>query len=125
MIELEGPGWRLARDPLRGKFSVLLGGDSWAIEITEYEWDSLVPLIIELIEEHEKIKNQLMPEELISLEMEKDSWWACLDGDRNQWSLKIILEGDEVSLRGIEAFWPPSSAKDIAFAMRTMWDSCD
>ena len=124
MINHEGPGWRLARDPSRRSFPVLIGGDGWAFELTENEWLSLVPLVDELINEHKKLENQLMKEESISLEIERQPWWGCLDGDRESWSLQIILEGqgEGESLRGLEAFWPIPAAQAITSAMRTVWD---
>ena len=123
MIQQEGPGWRLARDSSRTGFPVIIGGESWALELTEQEWTVLVPVICELIDEHTSLKNQLMPDESISLELERQPWWGCIDGDKDSWSLKLVLEGDGNHIRGIEAYWPKPSAQAIAFAMRTMWDS--
>ena len=122
MIQNQGPGWRLARDTLRDSFPVLIGGESWAIEITEDEWNSLVPLLSALLDELIKIESQLMSEESIFIEMDKSPWWACLDGDRQHWSLKLVLEGEGDSRRGFEAFWPHPSAQAIVLAMRTIWD---
>ncbi len=123
MIEQEGPGWRIARDPSRGRFPVLIGGATWAIELTEYEWGSLVLLLDELIAQYHQLENQLMIEESITLEIERLPWWACIDGDRHSWSLKLILQGDGDQIRGAEGFWPVPAAQAIATAMRTMWDS--
>ncbi len=123
MINEEGPGWRLARDTLRRNFPVLIGGDNWAIELTANEWDSLVPLIGDLVEQHKQLEKQLMPQESIALELERKPWWACLDGDKDSWSLKLILEYEENPLRGVEVQWPTPASKAIATAMRTMWDS--
>ena len=63
MIQSEGPGWRLARDLSRKDFPVLIGGEGWAIELTEQEWTSLVPLINDLTDQHQQLENQLMAEE--------------------------------------------------------------
>ena len=123
MITKEGPGWRLAMDPSRKRFPVLIGGESWAIELTDQEWESLVPLLLDLINQHQLLENQLMPQEAITLEIEREPWWACIDGNRYSWSLKLILQGDGEHLRSAEAFWPIPAAQDIAEAMRTIWDS--
>ena len=123
MIQKEGPGWRLARDKSRGLFPVLLGGDSWAIELTEYEWTSLCTLLRDLIDQLKQLEDQLMAEENLCLEIERDPWWGCLDGDRNNWSLKLVLQGDSSQMRGVEVFWPNQAAQAIATAVRTMWDS--
>ena len=123
MIQHEGPGWRLAKDPSREKFPVIIGGDGWALELTEQEWVSLIALINELIAQHKGMKNQLMQEELICLELERQPWWGCLDGDRDSWSLRLVFESQASPCRGFEAYWPQPAAQAIAFAMRTMWNS--
>ena len=124
MLAREGPGWRLARDPLRGEFSVLIGGDSWAIELTESEWSQLVLLVSDLINQHHGYKNRLMNEEEITLEIERLPWWGCLNGNKNSWSLKLILTGDSSQKRGVEMYWPIPIAQSMASEMRIMWDSC-
>ena len=124
MIQNEGPGWRLARDTSRTTFPVIIGGDGWAVELTEQEWLQLILLINELINQHKQLENQLMKEESICLEIERQPWWGCLDGDRDSWSLQIVLESNGESLRGFEAFWPVPAAQAITDAMRTVWDCC-
>ncbi len=83
MIQKEGAGWRLARDPARTAFPVLIGGESWAVELTQAEWKLLMALIVELTDQHQQLVTQLLAEESVCLEMERQSWWACLDGDRH------------------------------------------
>ena len=102
MIEEEGPGWRLARDPSRGRFPVMIAGESWAIELTEDEWNSLIPLIKDLIDQHQQLENQLMPEEGLELELERQGWWCCLEGDRNSWTLKLILQSNSNDFPGTD-----------------------
>ncbi len=123
MLEKEGSGWRLARDSSRKNFPVLIGGKYWAIELTENEWIDLLQLVIDLVDEHKKLQNQLMKEETVSLELERHPWWACIDGDRKEWSLHLILEGDGIHKRGVEAYWPTPSAQYVTNEMRTIWDS--
>ncbi len=122
MFQKEGPGWRLARDPSRTSFPVLIGGDHWAVELTEAEGKFLVSLILEIVDQHQEIVDQLMVEESVSLEIERDLWWACLDGNRFEWSLQVIMQSKASPLRGFEVYWPIPAAKSITSAMRTMWD---
>ncbi|WP_320666985.1 DUF1818 family protein [Prochlorococcus sp. MIT 1307] len=123
MIQHEGSGWRVARDSSRSSFPVLIGGDGWALELTEEEWTSLIPLLEDLIEQHKKLENQLIPEESISLEIERKPWWACLDGDRDSWSLQLILGDHGTSIRGFEVYWPIPAAQSITSAMRSIHES--
>ncbi len=118
MIQQEGSGWRLARDNSRPNFPVIIGGEGWAIELTEGELISLRIIIDDLIFQHKKLENQLMPEETICLEMERAPWWVCLDGDKDTWSLQLVLEVNDQSFRGFEAYWPSPAAQFIASAIK-------
>ncbi len=124
MIQHEGTGWRLARDSSRVNFPIMIGGEGWALELTEQEWQTLIPLINDLLSEHKNLESGLMLEESISLELERQPWWGCLDGDRNSWSLQLILEGSQNHVRDFEVFWPHPASKAITNAMRHMWDHC-
>ena len=123
MTQLEGPGWRLGRDISKRQFTVLIGAKDCAVELLETEWDSLCGIVFDLIDEHRKLKNNLMAEEEICLEMERYPWWACIDGTRESWSLKVILSEEDEKTRGLELFWPISTAETFTVAMKTMCDS--
>ena len=122
MLEEEGAGWRLARDSSKGHYPFVIGGDKWAVEITQSEWVSLGRIIFDLIKEHKKLKNQLLPDESICLELDRSPWWGCLDGDKNSWSLQLILDGEVEETRSFEVFWPKPAAMNIAKAMRKLWN---
>ena len=87
MIVQEGPGWRLARDPSRGEFSILVGGEGWAFELTEPEWKDLVGLLATLETQHSVLRDQLMAEEAIELELDRGVWW----GERRHARLSELL----------------------------------
>ena len=123
MLKREGPGWLIARDPSREKYPVMIGGNDWAFELTQNEWESLIPLLFDLEKQVALLGNQLMPEEAITLELERTPWWACLDGEIDCWSLQLILKSGQCDSRGIEAFWPVPAAQSISTAMRIIWDS--
>ena len=123
MIKKEGPGWRLIRDSSRENFSTLIGGESWAIELNQFEWKTLVKVVIDLSDQYKNIKEQLMCDEDITLELESDPWLAILKGDQNGWKLKLILDSSDSLNRGAEVSWPRNVTTNVANAMRTMWDS--
>lgn len=120
MIQQEGPGWRLAHDAGRGRFCVLIGGTSWAFELTADEWCCLVDLVGTLEDQHRALVDQLMAEESISIEAERGPWWVGLEGDRDQWSLSVVLVAEEG--RGAEGHWDAPAAEAMAAAMRTNVD---
>ncbi len=123
MIKKEGLGWRLAKDASRGKYSVLIAGADWAVELTEDEGSILFKVIQKIIAELNLIESQLMDDEPINIEMEKSMWRVFLKGDKTKWSLKLILLGDGINKRGAEVFWPDIVAQSVTNAMKMIWDS--
>ena len=122
MIQQEGPGWRLAHDLGRNGFPFLIGGEFWAVELTETELKGLHALLVELDHQHTLIRDQLMEEESITLELEQQEWWGCLDGTRDRWALQVVLHGNGTPRRGLEGTWPASAAQAFLAALRTVWD---
>ena len=120
MIQQEGPGWRVARDPQRTEFTVLIGGQGWAFELAEVEWAAFRQLLEDLVENHAALQDQLMAEEAIELELERGPWWGCLEGNREQWSLSVVLT--PATGRGVEAHWPFPASVALVAAVRTVWD---
>ncbi|MDA7433128.1 DUF1818 family protein [Synechococcus sp. AH-601-N10] len=122
MIQQEGPGWRLAHDLGRNGFPFLIGGEFWAVELTETELKGLHALLVELDHQHTLIRDQLMEEESITLELEQQEWWGCLDGTRDRWALQVVLHGNGTPRRGLEGTWPAPAAQAFLAALRTVWD---
>ncbi len=122
MIQQEGPGWRLAHDLGRNGFPFLIGGEFWAVELTETELKGLHALLVELDHQHTLIRDQLMEEESITLELEQQEWWGCLDGTRDSWALQVVLHGNGTPRRGLEGTWPAPAAQAFLAALRTVWD---
>ena len=123
MIKKEGPGWRIIRDKSKNNFSTLIGGETWAIELDQFEWRTLVRVVIDLADQYNEVKDQLMGDEDITLELERSPWLAILKGDQYGWSIKLILNPTGSSNRGAEVFWPKNVTKKVTNTMRTMWDS--
>ena len=123
MIQQEGPGWRLACDLSRKGFPFLIGGELWAVELTETEVKGLHALLVELVHQHTLILDQLMEEESITLELEQQEWWGCLDGTRDRWGLQVVLQGSGMQRRrGLEGAWPAPAAQAFLAALRTVLD---
>ena len=114
--------WRLIKNQDKGKYCFLIGANKWAVELEESEFNSLYFLINDLINEFLAIKDELMEEELINLEFEKQPWYAELEGTKREWSLRMILECNENS-RSFEMYWPIQIAETLSFEIIKMWDS--
>jgi len=116
--------WRLLRDFKKGKFCFLIGVDNWSIELQKSEFCSLYLLLLKLYEELSSIKNELMDEESISLQIEQLPWFIELEGKKNEWSLTFVFESQDQT-RSFEMYWPIPIAQNLFFEIKKMWESMD
>jgi hypothetical protein len=116
--------WRLLRDFKKGKFCFLIGVDNWSIELQKSEFDSLYFLLLRINEQLFDIKNELMDEESISLELEKLPWYIELEGKKNEWSLRFVFESQDQT-RSFEMYWPIPIAQNLFYEIKNMWESMD
>lgn len=121
MLVLDGKGWRLRVDPDRHPFPVLMGGDAWAAEFSWAEAAQLRQLAGALERQLAAIADQLLPEEAIELELERElnpgSLWMELVGDSRRWSLRFVLT-PAPGRRGLEAGWDPEASAAICAALQ-------
>lgn len=124
MVEREGAGWRLAWDPQRHPFPLLIGGEDWASELTSSEGLALRQALDVLQRQHQDLASTLMAEESISLEFELNtaqdgggSLWVAMDGDRQGWGLRFVLAGAP-GARSLEGVWRPGAAAAFTDALQ-------
>jgi hypothetical protein len=115
----EGKGWRLLVDPARHPFSVLIGGEGWAAELTHAEAALLAEGVGRLCAQHGALVDQLMAEEALTLEWESGDLWLALEGDRLAWELRFVFSSS-AGLRGIEGGWSPAAARALAAALASL-----
>ena len=116
--------WRLLSDLKKGKFCFLIGIDNWSIELQKSEFYSLYLLLLRINEQFLVIKDQLMDEESISLELEKLPWFIELQGKKNEWSLRFVFESQEQT-RSFEMYCPIPIAQNLFYEIKKMWESMD
>ena len=116
--------WRLLRDFKKGKFCYLIGVDNWSIELQKSEFDSLYILLLRINEQLLAIKEELMDEESITLELENLPWYIELKGKKNEWSLRFVFESQDNN-RSFEMYWPIPIAKNLFYEIKNMWESRD
>ena len=116
--------WRLHNDFKKGRFCFLIGVDNWSIELQKTEFYSLYLLLIRINHQLFDIKNQLMDEESITLELEQLPWYIELNGRKNEWSLRFVFESQEQT-RSFEMYWPIPIAQNLFFEIKKMWESMD
>ncbi len=115
-------GWRLIRDFRKGKFCFLIGVENWSIELQKSEFNSLYLLLLKINEQLSVIKDELMDEEFISLELEQLPWYIQLEGKKNEWSLRFVFESQDQT-RSFEMYWPIPIAENLFYEIKNMWES--
>ncbi|MGB7565668.1 MAG: DUF1818 family protein [Prochlorococcaceae cyanobacterium] len=120
----EGEGWRLGFDPRRQPFSVLIGGEGWAVELTGAEAAGLRLTLGRLVAQHGDLAGQLMAEETIELELESGPWWLLLAGDRHNWRLRIVLT-PATGQRALEVSWGLGASAALALALEQLPTALD
>ena len=116
--------WRLLRDFKKGKFCFLISVDYWSIELKKSEFSLLYQLLIRITEQLLDIKNELMDEESITLELEQLPWHIQLEGKKNEWSLRFVFESQDQT-RSFEMYWPIPIAQNLFYEIKNMWESMD
>ena len=114
--------WRLLKDFKKGKFCFLIGVDNWAVELQKSEFDSLYFLLIRINEQLLGIKNELMDEESVTLELEQLPWYIELEGKKNEWSLRFVFDSQDQT-RSFEMYWPIPIAQNLFYEIKNMWES--
>ena len=116
--------WRLLKDFKKGKFCFLIGVDNWSIELQKSEFHSLYLLLLRINRQLLGIKNELMDEESITLELEHLPWYIELVGNKNEWSLRFVFESQDQT-RSFEMYWPIPIAQNLFYEVKNMWESMD
>ena len=116
--------WRLRKDINKGKFCFLIGANNWAIELQKHEFESLYKLLITLNNQLLQIRDELMDEEFINLEIEQLPWYGELEGKKYEWNLRLIFESSEQT-RSFEMYWPIQTAENLFYEIKNMWESMD
>ena len=116
--------WRLLRDFKKGKFCFLIGIDNWSIELQKSEFQSLYFLLLRANEQLLEIKDELMDEESITLELEQLPWYIELEGKKNEWSLRFVFESQDQT-RSFEMYGPIPIAQNLFYEIKNMWESMD
>jgi len=116
--------WRLLKDLKKGKFCFLISVDNWSIELQRSEFYGLYFLLLKINEQLLVIRDELMDEESITLELEQLPWYVQLEGNKNEWSLRFVFESQDQT-RSFEMYWPIPIAQNLFYEIKNMWESMD
>ena len=122
MVKNQKERWRLYKDFKKGKFCFLIGVDNWSIELQKSEFYSLYLLLLRIYEQLLGVKDELMDEESINLELEQLPWFIELEGNKNEWSLRFVFESQDQT-RSFEMYWPIPIAQNLFYEIKKMWES--
>ena len=102
----------------------MIGVDNWSIELQKSEFYSLYLSLMKINEQLLSIKNALMDEENITLELEQLPWYIELEGKKDDWSLRFVFESQDRT-RSFEMYWPIPIAQSLFYEIKKMWESMD
>jgi len=111
-----GPGWRLGWDSQAKDYRGLVGGDDWAIELTEAELDDFCRLLVQLAQTMSQMARELMDEEKITCEAESDLLWMEVEGYPDSYTLRLILNTG----RRCEGSWLASAVPSLVQAAQSL-----
>jgi len=86
-----GQGWRIGWNPNAEEYKGLVGGEGWAIELSEAELNDFCRLLGQLTQTMSQMTAELMDEEKIACEAESDLLWMEVEGYPHAYSLRFIL----------------------------------
>jgi Domain of unknown function (DUF1818) len=111
-----GDGWRLGWNPEAPEFQGLVGGDGWAIELTEAELNDFCRLLAQLAYTMSQMASELMDEEKIAIEAESDLLWVQVEGYPEAYSVQLILNAG----RRCEGFWSIAATPGLVQATKVL-----
>lgn len=112
----QGAGWRIGWHPEAPEFKGLVGGDGWAIELTEPELNDFCRLSQQLQDTMAQIAEELMAEETIACEAESDRLWLEVRGYPQAYGLQLML----LTGRRAEGSWPAAVVPELLQAAQTI-----
>lgn len=132
----EGDGWRLQLDPGRRPFIALIGGQDWAIELSQGELGCLRRGVRTLLGQRLELQDLLMPEEQLDLELDLSlpgrdgdglaagSLFVALSGTAGHWALRFVLTPARGE-RAAEGAWSATASAALAAALEGLGDEPD
>jgi len=111
-----GAGWRLGWNPNAAEFKGLVGGDDWAIELTEAELNDFCRLLGQLAQTMSTMSAELMDEEKIACEVESDLLWMQAEGYPAAYNVKFILNAG----RRCESSWGEAAVPGLVQATQIL-----
>ncbi|MBW4654882.1 MAG: DUF1818 family protein [Kaiparowitsia implicata GSE-PSE-MK54-09C] len=112
----QGEGWRIGWDAAALEFCGLVGGEDWALELTDAEMRDFERLALELADTMQAMTAELMAEEQICCEVESDRLWLEAEGFPQAYGLRLLV----LTGRRGEGAWAAAAVPGLMQALRTL-----
>ncbi len=113
---LRGEGWRVGRRPQDPPYTALVGSETWALELTEAEWQDLGRGLQQLQADLQAAQAHLMEEESITLEHQTERLTLIATGFPHHYQLYLQLHSGR---RG-EGQWPAEVIPEFKAAVERL-----
>ncbi len=111
-----GSGWRVGWDESAPLFQGLIGGDDWAFELTQAEFQDFGRLLLQLTNAVEQIAGELMDEEQLQCDVESECLWLEAFGEAQAYSVKVMLNQG----RRAEGSWDAAAVPGLLHAIQSL-----
>jgi hypothetical protein len=109
----EGDGWRIGWDERAPHYPGLLGGATWAMELTASEFQDVCRLAQQLAQQMQAMADLLMGGETLTCDAESEQVWVEVTGFPQAFALRFILQSGR---RG-EGAWEVAATGPLLRAM--------
>ncbi len=84
-----GRGWRWGFRSHTPPYVALIGGDTWAFELTGAEWEDLLAHLLQIPATIEAIGAELADQESFSFDLDSPWWELAVEGTIEDWQLRL------------------------------------
>ncbi|MCA1904698.1 MAG: DUF1818 family protein [Cyanobacteria bacterium KgW148] len=109
-----GKGWRAGYGKHASPYVALVGGDDWAFELNQREWENLGHLLSSLLDTIGEISAELSDQETFRLTIDSEWWELEVEGIPEHWQLRMQTRSE----RRAEGFLPWFAVIELATHLR-------
>lgn len=84
-----GKGWRFGYSSQASPYVALIGGEAWAFELTNVEWEDLSHRLTQVLETIEAVKAELSDQEKFDFNINSQWWELTVEGIPEFWQLRL------------------------------------
>ncbi len=109
-----GKGWRFGYCSQSDPYVALIGGETWAFELTKPEWQDLSYRLSQVLETIGVVKEELSDQERFDFIIDSQWWELTVEGVPDHWQLRLQTR----SGRRAEGFLSSPAVMDLEAYLR-------